>query len=1025
MAGRAARGVWWAGCLLAAACMSGSGADTLGESLSRDSSGAPAALRAAYIASIQADAPEAFHFRAAPSGLAAEAEGRGLTASLGGEGARVVARGREGARGWEASFGAVALGCEGAAVEVGEATPVLAGRRAEYRQGEVVTWYQHGPLGLEQGFDLARRPGCAARGEGAVEVSVAVGGSVRPVRLDATAVRLVDEAGEEAGRYAELFVRDAEGREVPAKLDVQGERIRILVDDREAVYPLVIDPLVWEVSQVLTSSGGSGAQQLGASLAISGDTAVIGAPRATVAAVGEAGAAYVFTRTGGAWVEQQKLTASYLPGSPVAARFGASVAISGDTVVIGAPAPMPVGSPGRAYVFTRSGSTWTQQQQLTPADGQANDEFGNAVAVDADTLLVGAHFDDDQATNGGSVYIFGETGGIWSQVEKLIAIDGGAGDAFGESLSFSGDLALVGAPGHVNPGNPTILAGAVYVMARVSGAWEQAQKLDAPGPTVRRFGYSVARDGTTAAVGAPGDTAAGLAAGAVYVLTQSGGIWTQAQQLLPDTGTSEAFGTSVALRADRLVVGAPLEGATDAGAVHFFDRSGGTFLRTGRLPSTAGNDKLGISVGVGADTVIAGAPGALALQGVARVFHQVEKLDAGQPCGGAAACLSGFCVDGVCCNQACGGGTEACRACSEAAGAAADGVCTIRAAGEVCRPGAGACDAEEVCDGVVGTCPGDALAPAGTSCRASVGGCDAEETCDGATVDCPEDALLPSGATCRASVGGCDAEETCDGLTDACPPDGIAAAGVECRAATGACDVAEVCDGTSGACPDDVVAGAGVECRAATGGCDMAEVCDGLSGVCPDDALAAAGTVCRDAESLCDAAEVCDGANAACPDDVIAAAGVACRPAAGPCDFPESCNGVTADCPADVVRGAGVLCRAALGTCDVAEVCDGVGAACPTDMLAAEGTACPGGACVAGVCTQDGTGGGAGGEGGGGVGGAGGGSVPPILGGDACSCRLPGDPAGASAGVLGERAAFSALALMALAVRRRGRRGSR
>ncbi|RME38168.1 MAG: hypothetical protein D6788_07990, partial [Planctomycetota bacterium] len=185
------------------------------------------------------------------------------------------------------------------------------------------------------------------------------------------------------------------------------------------------------------------------------------------------------------------------------------------------------------------------------------------------------------------------------------------------------------------------------------------------------------------------------------------------------------------------------------------------------------------------------------------------------------------------------------------------GLCqhTIVAAGTVCRASTGPCDPAEVCDGVSGACPTDALSPAGTVCRASAGACDPAEVCDGVSAGCPADSLEPAGTVCRASTGLCDPQEVCDGATPTCPADTLQPAGTVCRASTGPCDPAEVCDGVSGACPADALEPAGTVCRASAGPCDPAEVCDGVSAGCPADSLEPAGTVCRASTGLCDPQE--------------------------------------------------------------------------------------------------------------------------------------------------------------------------
>lgn len=158
----------------------------------------------------------------------------------------------------------------------------------------------------------------------------------------------------------------------------------------------------------------------------------------------------------------------------------------------------------------------------------------------------------------------------------------------------------------------------------------------------------------------------------------------------------------------------------------------------------------------------------------------VGLIGLGEPCTMAAACESGFCVDGVCCNAACGDGAQDCQACSAALTGGTDGECTALPPSTVCRESKGLCDRGESCDGLSALCPVDDVVPEGVACRASTGDCDLEEQCDGASPFCPADALADINTVCRPSVGDCDADETCDGASVDCPADAPMPNGAEC-----------------------------------------------------------------------------------------------------------------------------------------------------------------------------------------------------------------------------------------------------
>jgi hypothetical protein len=236
---------------------------------------------------------------------------------------------------------------------------------------------------------------------------------------------------------------------------------------------------------------------LGNAVDISGDTAVIGAFGDDNGGE-DSGSAYVFTRTGGEWSQQAKLTAS----DPAAFdEFSYAVAISGDTALIGAYRDDD-GSfdSGSAYVFTRTGGEWSQQAKLTASDPAASDWFGLSVAVSGDTAVIGALWDDDGGEASGSAYVFTRTGGEWSQQAKLTASDPAVDDAFGRSVVVNGDMAIIGAFGNNNRGLTD--NGSAYVFTRSGGTWNQQAKLTASDAAVGdRFGYSVAMSGDTAVIG--------------------------------------------------------------------------------------------------------------------------------------------------------------------------------------------------------------------------------------------------------------------------------------------------------------------------------------------------------------------------------------------------------------------------------------------------------------------------------------------------------------------------------------------
>jgi hypothetical protein len=355
----------------------------------------------------------------------------------------------------------------------------------------------------------------------------------------------------------------------------------------------------WTEQEILYASDAGTGDLFGISIALDGDTLVVGA-YGVYTGGSYAGAAYVFTRTGTTWPEQQILYASDVEASD---RFGYSVALDGDTVVVGAYYEDTGGNnAGAAYVFTRSGSTWTEQEILYASDAQADDYFGTSVALDGDTVVVGARGEDTGGSSAGAAYVFTRSGDTWTEQEILYASDAQSNDRFGYSVALDGDTVVVGAYLEDTGGTD---AGAAYVIQLPKIVASDAEASDS-------FGYSVALDGNTVLVGAYEEDTGGTDAGAAYVFTRSGTTWTQQQKLqASDVEESDFFGHSVALSGDTLVVGAYGEdtGGSSAGAAYVFTRTGDTWTEQEILyASNAGVSNIfGYSVAISGDTVVVGA----------------------------------------------------------------------------------------------------------------------------------------------------------------------------------------------------------------------------------------------------------------------------------------------------------------------------------------------------------------------------------------------------------------------------------
>jgi hypothetical protein len=376
-----------------------------------------------------------------------------------------------------------------------------------------------------------------------------------------------------------------------------------------------------QIQKLLASDLANG-DNFGWSVALSSDgtTALIGAIDEDSGNT-DNGAAYVFTRSAGTWTEQAKLLASDRASSDF---FGSSVALSsdGNTALIGAEGKDIFTDKdfGAAYVFTRTAGTWTQQQKLVVLDNNTDEFFGNSVALSSDgnTALIAAEGDD---TSRGAAYIFTRSGGTWTEQQRLTAIGRANSDFFGWSVALSSDglTALIGAIGEDT--SPNTNNGAAYVFTLTGGVWTQQQELLASDrSSFDNFGISVAlsADGLTAIIGASGETTSPTSGqGAAYVFTRSAGTWTeQAKLLASDRATDDDFGHSVAISADgnTVIIGAYIEDTspnTNNGAAYIFTRSGSTWTQKAKLIASerANSDQFGRSVSLSSDglTAIVGA----------------------------------------------------------------------------------------------------------------------------------------------------------------------------------------------------------------------------------------------------------------------------------------------------------------------------------------------------------------------------------------------------------------------------------
>ena len=497
--------------------------------------------------------------------------------------------------------------------QLGAVSPQAAGtNRVQYTHPGVEEWFASGPLGLEQGFTLEHRP--AGTGTLALTVGRLSPGTHARLTEGGNGLEVLTSSGRVSLRYADLSVSDASGRGLAASIGLSGRRIVLRVNDFGAQYPLRIDPLVEQAQ--LTSSAAGDTATLGQTMAMSGTTIVATEPGDT---------AYVFSEPSTGWATTSAASATLSAGG---GQFGSDVAISGDTIAVGA-ATQTVGSntdQGKVFVFTEPAGGWTGA--LTPSgtliasDGDKNDELGKSLAMAGDTIVAAAPF-RKVGTNvyQGALYVYTEPADGWSgthgQSAELTVAGGTAGGdlgnpTFGEPiLSMSGD---------------TIVAGqcentlGAYVFTMPSGGWSGSVTQSATlsettsANTSAYIGCVLAISGGTIVAGSPMQSSAVTNPGTAYVYTEPNGGWsgtvTESAQLTESgLGNGNQFGYSVAASGDSVAVGAIYAGDNAQGTVYLYTRPAGGW--SGLLndptvladPSGGTGDQFGNEVAVDGDAV--------------------------------------------------------------------------------------------------------------------------------------------------------------------------------------------------------------------------------------------------------------------------------------------------------------------------------------------------------------------------------------------------------------------------------------
>nr|WP_321508492.1 IPT/TIG domain-containing protein [uncultured Methanoregula sp.] len=480
------------------------------------------------------------------------------------------------------------------------------GTRLEIARGAGTEWYINGNAGIEQGMTITSRP----EGTGNLRAAFDLSGTLTPAMNGQTLV-FSDRNGSVI-RYSGLRAYDATGRTLPAAMILDGTRLTWQVDDRDAVYPVTIDP-TWTQVTTLSASVPSSSAYFGWSAAISNDTVVVGEYYATVGTYAQAGKAYIFQKDQGGlnhWGQVAVLNATVPAANNY---FGQSVGISNDTAIVGAMyAQSTQIQAGKAYVFRKDQgglNHWGQVVALNASDPGLRAYFGYSVGISNDTAIVGARSATAGGyTTAGKAYIFRkDQGGLnhWGQVAALNATVPAAGNFFGWSVSLSNDTAVVG-ENYATVGTYTT-AGKAYIFRKDQGGlnhWGQVAALTASDAAANAyFGQSASISNDTAVVGAYSTGSGGKA----YIFRKDqGGLNQWGQVAILSASGSSYFGNSAGISNDIAVIGAYY--TANVGKAYVFQKDQGGLNQWGQVAAlnSTGSGHFGQSVGISNGTIVVG-----------------------------------------------------------------------------------------------------------------------------------------------------------------------------------------------------------------------------------------------------------------------------------------------------------------------------------------------------------------------------------------------------------------------------------
>jgi hypothetical protein len=710
---------------------------------------------------------------------------QGLQAEFSVQGVRLQARGSSKA-GW---LKLARYGCATQLQEVKAAVPSAEGNRVQFTHSsngglQVEEWYLNGPLGLEQGFTLSQAP-CTGAHDVVLELELA-GDLVAKKANNNQEIQIVTNSSGPALHYGQLYAQDASGASLVSELRwLSGKRFQVRLHANQAVWPVVVDPLLWQEQAKLKLKGDTIKSQTGYTgssfaFGLTDDSAWIGK---TINSGLSSGYVQFYSNTDNLWNKGLVLSPET---SSIDHKFGESVFVAGSTALVIAKKKVNPSGPTIVWAqfFVREGQTWTLQSEIEI--GQ--DFFLKTTPLLAgDTAFVGANVPSKK----GNVFVFRKEGSSWKLKSEILNPDGYNGDGFGTTLAFSNNVLLVGSPYSDFKGTDS---GAVYSFEFDGNVWIKKVRLHSNDSSFKQlFGSSLAFQGNVALIGASGDgSIPDKPSGAVYGFANQSGQWQQTQKLIPiDDKGSEGFGTSLAIEGALAVVGSSGKSHEGefVGSAYLYHYDGNQWgLQTELFPNLEDNtSSFGSTVQINKGIIYVGssqyASEDKSIKDAVGYIYTLRK-SIGEPCTEQSECAVA-CTDGVCCDRGC---TDSCAVgCSVATGATKDGHCAVLKAGSAGDP---ACSVG-LCNGVSDLCSEDC---------SSDSDCTADHYCNGVKKCVPSksqgqacstqeglDCLLSDCRVCASGncVDGYCCDSPCSGSCDVCAQDLGASANGTCSISLG------------------------------------------------------------------------------------------------------------------------------------------------------------------------------------------------------------------------------------------------